>query len=58
MQNTFDKELVILRARLPKETKTEIASEAADLGISESLYINAIIETRNLSKIKKILEGE
>ncbi len=52
------KELVALRARISSETKDQIAREAADLGISESLYVNAMIETRNMSKIKKVLEGE
>ncbi len=52
------KELVIIRARVPKETRAEISGEASGLGISESLYINAIIETRNKSKIKKIFEEE
>lgn len=50
------KKLVSLCPRVPVETKEQLAKEAADLKISESLYLNAIIETRNITKIKKILE--
>lgn len=55
-QVTGGKKLVSLRPRVPQETKAEIEKEAAALGISESLYLNTIIQTRNQKKIKKILD--
>lgn len=50
--------LIPLRNRVLPETKRQIEEEAKDLGISESLYLNAIIETRSLRKIKKLLDGK
>ena len=53
---TKGEELAYLKLRVPLETKTDLTTEACKLGISENLYINAIVETRSLSKVKKLLE--
>ena len=52
------KELVSLRPRVFPETKAKIEKEADELNVTESLYLNAIIETRSLRKIKKLLDGK
>lgn len=48
--------LVRYEFRVPPETKAALKKEAAQKGISESLYLNAIIKTRDPKKIKKILK--
>ncbi|MCP4259110.1 MAG: hypothetical protein GY774_16615 [Planctomycetes bacterium] len=50
------KELVSLRPRVFPETKAKIEKEADELNVTESLYLNAIIETRDKHKIKKLLD--
>lgn len=48
--------LVRYEFRLSAKTKAAIKKEAALLGISESLYLNAIINTRDPKIIKKTLK--
>ena len=42
--------------RIPETLQSEIRKEAEDLGISESLYICVILETRDQEKITEILK--
>ncbi len=44
-----------LFVRIPQDIKGEICSEADSLSITTSLYIYAMLKTRSLKKIKKIL---
>ena len=44
---------VVLLVRIPRNQKTAIKSEADTLGVTESLYVNAIITARNVNKIKQ-----
>lgn len=47
---------VDIKLRVSAELKEEIAKEASDLGVSENLYLNAVIESRNLGKVKKLMD--
>ncbi len=52
----MEPDLKALFVRIPQDTKNEICSEADSLGITTSLYIYAMLKTRSLKKIKKILD--
>ena len=44
---------VVLLVRIPRNLKTSIQSEADTIGVTESLYVNAVLAARNLKKIKQ-----